>query len=89
MKTLEFLSELNAAPQGWGFWIDRQHIEASHVGQYSFENDRLPKSFVHIGSLAELAHQRQKYILSHLDSNGNVEELAQEWVQTLLANLTT
>jgi hypothetical protein len=49
----------------------------------------LPKSFVDIGSLAELAHQRQKYILSHLDSNGNVEELAQEWVQTLLANLTT
>lgn len=44
MKTLEFLSELNAAPQGWGFWIDRQHIEANHVGQYSFENDRLPKS---------------------------------------------
>ncbi len=39
--------------------------------------------------LAELAHQRQKYILSQLDSNGNVEELAQEWVQTLLANLTT
>jgi hypothetical protein len=47
MKTLEFLSELNAAPQGWGFWIDRQQIEANHVGQYSFENDRLPKSFVH------------------------------------------
>ncbi|GCA96027.1 MULTISPECIES: hypothetical protein [Microcystis] len=47
MKTLEFLSELKAAPQGWGFWIDRQQIEANHVGQYSFENDRLPKSFVH------------------------------------------
>jgi hypothetical protein len=89
MKTLEFLSELNAAPQGWGFWIDRQHIEENHVGQYSFENDRLPKSFVHIGSLAELAHQRQKYILSHLDNNANTEELGQEWAQTLLANIIT
>lgn len=67
----------------------RLRMRFIHVGQYSFENDLLPKSFVHIGSLAELAHQRQKYILSHLDSNGNVEELAQEWAQTLLANLTT
>ncbi|MCA2652791.1 hypothetical protein [Microcystis sp. M061S2] len=37
MKTLEFLSELNAAPQGWGFWIDRQQIEANHVGQFSYQ----------------------------------------------------
>ncbi|MGV2391244.1 MAG UNVERIFIED_CONTAM: hypothetical protein LVR29_33275 [Microcystis novacekii LVE1205-3] len=29
------------------------------------------------------------FSISHLDSNGSVEELAQEWVQTLLANLTT
>jgi hypothetical protein len=88
MKTLEFLSTLNTAPKGWGFWLDRQRIEENHIGQYSFENDRLPKSFIHLGSLAELAHSRQQYILNHLDTRRDDDELGMEWARELLAKLT-
>jgi hypothetical protein len=88
MKTLEFLSTLNTAPKGWGFWLDRQHIEESHIGQYSFENDRLPKSFIHLGSLAELAHLRQKYILGHPNTNCNDDELGMEWARQVISSLT-
>lgn len=88
MKTLEFLSTLNTAPKGWGFWLDRQQIDENQIGQYSFENDRLPKSFVHVGSLDELAHLRQQYILGHLDERHNEEELGMEWARQVLAKVT-
>lgn len=88
MKTLEFLSTLNTAPKGWGFWLDRQRTDENHIGQYSFENDRLPKSFVHVGSLNELAHLRQQYILSHFDGRHSEEELGIEWAREVLAKVT-
>ncbi|MEM9543115.1 MAG: hypothetical protein AAGA60_26940 [Cyanobacteria bacterium P01_E01_bin.42] len=86
--SFDFLAQLNDAEKGWGFWIDRNHIEQYHVGQYSFENDRLPKSFIHVDSLNNLAHERQQYIASHLNSDGNSDEaLGQEWAKTLLNNV--
>lgn len=93
--SFDFLAQLNDAEKGWGFWIDREHIENYHVGQYSFENDRLPDSFIHIGSLDNLAHDRQEYIMSHIApsfnnySGNNDETLGQEWAKTVLRGLTT
>ncbi|MGK7915117.1 MAG: hypothetical protein AB4038_06150 [Prochloraceae cyanobacterium] len=84
MKTEEFLAQLNTADRGWGLWLDRNNIQEYHVGQYSFENDYLPKSFVHVGSLEQLAHQRQKYILNHNREQKNSEGLGKEWANNLL-----
>ncbi|MGK7924637.1 MAG: hypothetical protein AB4290_05170 [Spirulina sp.] len=90
--SFDFLAQLNDAEKGWGFWIDLNHVEHYHVGQYSFENDRLPKSFIHIDSLDNLAHDRQQYILSHLapdrNPSDNDEMLGKEWAKTVLSRLT-
>lgn len=92
--SFDFLAQLNDAEKGWGFWIDRNHIEQYHVGQYSFENDRLPKSFIHVGSLENLAHERQKYIMSHVapslnNSGNNDETLSKDWAKTVLSSVKT
>ncbi len=85
MNTKEFLAQLNDAEKGWGLWIDRNQIDHNHVGTYSFENDRLPKSFIHVGSLDQLAHQRQKYILENIDSGKSEEVLGVEWAEGFLS----
>jgi hypothetical protein len=85
MNTLEFLAQLNDAEKGWGLWVDRSQTDHCHVGQYSFENDRLPKSFVHVADLNYLAHLRQKYILNHTTSNLNETLLGQEWAKSFLS----
>ncbi|MBP0022241.1 MAG: hypothetical protein J7647_32380 [Cyanobacteria bacterium SBLK] len=90
--SFDFLAQLNDAEKGWGFWIDRNHIEQYHVGQYSFDNDRLPKSFIHVDSLENLAHERQKYIMTHaapsLNNSGNNDEtLSKDWAKTVLSNV--
>lgn len=85
MNTVEFLSQLNDAEKNWGLWVDQKHTENYHVGQYFFENDRLPKSFVHLGTLDELAHSRQKYILNHSSSGIKEELLAKEWAEKLIS----
>ncbi|WP_013324534.1 hypothetical protein [Gloeothece verrucosa] len=84
MKTKEFLARLNTAAKGWGVWINRNNVDENHVGQYGFENDCLPKSFVFAGSLEELAHLRQKYILKATKPEKSDEELGQEWAQNFL-----
>ncbi len=84
MKTGEFLAQLNTADKGWGLWLNRNNIQECHVGQYFFENDYLPKSFVHVGSLEQLAHQRQKYILNHNQEQTTSEGLGKEWADSLL-----
>lgn len=89
MNTSEFLSNLNDAEEGWGLWVDRNELEHCHVGQYSFENDRLPKSFIHVANLNYLAHLRQKYILNHLSLNLNETILGQEWAKTFLSQWQT
>lgn len=85
MNTLEFLAQLNDAEKGWGLWIDRHNIEQHHVGQYSFENDRLPKSFVHVGNLDYLAHLRQKYILANTTNDKSEKVLGKEWAENFLS----
>ncbi len=85
MNTLEFLAQLNDAEKGWGLWVDRNRIDQCHVGQYFFENDRLPKSFVHVANLNELAHLRQKYILKNNSSNCSDMLLGQEWAKNYLS----
>ncbi|MDB9314769.1 hypothetical protein PN462_16770 [Spirulina sp. CS-785/01] len=87
MNTLEFLSQLNDAEKGWGLWVDRNHTEQYHVGQYSFENDQLPKSFIHVGSLDTLAHQRQSYLLHGAASTNEETILSQEWAENVLSEL--
>lgn len=87
MKTIEFLSSLNTANKGWGLWINTKNIDEHHVGQYSFENDYLPKSFVHLGSLDELAHSRLNYLLHTASASKNDQSLAQEWASHLLSEL--
>jgi hypothetical protein len=88
MNTLEFLSQLNDAEKGWGLWINRENPQDHHVGHYSYETDHLPKSFVHVASLEELAHLRQKYLLSQNSSLFTEEALAQEWAQQFLSQWT-
>lgn len=85
MSTLEFLAQLNTAIKGWGLWISRDDLNAHHIGQYSFENDRLPKNFVYVGNLEDLAHIRQKYILTHLKSPKNEDALGKEWAESFLS----
>jgi hypothetical protein len=85
MNTLEFLAQLNEAEKEWGLWVDRQQLTDHHVGHYSYETDHLPESFVHVGSLEELAHQRQKYILENNASNQSEEALSRQWAQEFLS----
>ena len=87
MTTLEFLAQLNDAEKGWGLWLDPKDVEKHHIGQYAFENDLLPKRFIHIASLDKLAHQRQKYILEHISSNSNNERLGREWANDFLSHV--
>lgn len=82
MKTKQFLANLNMATKGWGLWINRNNLQENHVGQYCYENDYLPESFVHAGSLEELAHLRQQYILNHEPKNN--AELGEEWAENFL-----
>jgi hypothetical protein len=85
MNTVEFLAQLNDAEKGLGLWIDRENPIQHHVGQYAFENDRLPKNFVHVASLDHLAHLRQKYILDNTSSSKSEEILGQEWAEQFLS----
>jgi hypothetical protein len=85
MNTFEFLSQLNEAEKEWGLWVDRQQPDDHHVGHYSYETDHLPESFAHAGSLEELAHQRQKYILENAASNQSEEALGQQWAEGFLS----
>ncbi|MCW6038141.1 hypothetical protein K4A83_17960 [Spirulina subsalsa FACHB-351] len=87
MNTLNFLAELNDAEKGWGLWVDKDHVNQFHVGQYAFENDRLPKSFIHVGSLDSLAHKRQYYILHNNSLDKNEDVLSQEWAEDVLSHL--
>jgi hypothetical protein len=85
MNTLEFLSSLNNATKEWGLWINRDCLSEHHVGHYSFEQDHLAKSFIHVGNLEELAHLRQHYILENLASTNNEEELSRQWAEKFLS----
>lgn len=85
MDTLEFLAQLNDAEKGWGLWIDRNQLEQYHVGQYSYENDRIPKSFIHVGNLDQLAHLRQQYILANTSPDKSEEILGREWAEQFLS----
>jgi hypothetical protein len=84
MNTADFLAQLNDAEKGWGLWINRDRVSEYHVGQYAFENDRLPKDFIHVASLDKLAHQRQRYILSRMATHDNETALGQEWADGFL-----
>ncbi|ACK71547.1 hypothetical protein PCC7424_3145 [Gloeothece citriformis PCC 7424] len=84
MKTKEFLARLNTATKGWGVWINKNNPDENHVGQYTYENDCLPKSFVYAGSLEELAHLRQQYILNASIASKTDEELGKEWAENFL-----
>ncbi|MDY6785898.1 MAG: hypothetical protein SW833_25675 [Cyanobacteriota bacterium] len=85
MNTVQFLGQLNDAEKGWGLWVDRNNIEEHHVGQYAFENDRMPKSFAHVASLDNLAHQRQTYIANNSSSGKSEETLGHEWAEQFIA----
>lgn len=85
MNTLEFLSQLNDAEKEWGLWVDREETQQYHVGHYCYNNDRLPKGFVHVGSLNDLAHLRQKHILSHASRQKSEEALGREWAESFLS----
>lgn len=85
MTTFEFLAQLNEAEKEWGLWVDCQQLDDHHVGHYSYETDHLAESFVHVGSLEELAHQRQKYILENSASNQSEEILGRQWAEALLS----
>lgn len=89
MNTLEFLSQLNTTTKEWGLWISRDNVDEHHVGLYSFENDRIPKNFIHVASLEELAHLRQKYILNNASSAKSGEVLGEEWAKTFLSQWHT
>ena len=85
MQTEEFLAKLNNAQKGWGLWVNRQNIHENHVGQYSFENDCLPKNFIHVGSLEKLAHLRQAYLLEKTNEKASEEKLSEEWADVFLS----
>ncbi len=85
MTIEEFLAQLNIAHRGWGLWIDRNDIHQYHIGQYAFQNDRIPKSFIHVDNLDHLAHLRQRYIQSRQDITDNVNHLGWEWAKHFLA----
>lgn len=84
MTTLEFMAQLNDAEKGWGLWVDRDHPDQHHVGQYAFENDRMPKNFVHVASLDRLAHLRQVYILDKQGTPETEAQLGREWAEQFL-----
>jgi hypothetical protein len=88
MTALEFLAQLNDAEKEWGLWIDRNNLEEYHVGHYSYEHDRMPKSFLHVGKLEELAHLRQKYILDNVSSVKSDEILGLEWAKSFISQWT-
>jgi hypothetical protein len=85
MNTLEFLAQLNTSTKEWGLWVNRENLNEHHEGHYSFESDRMPRSFVHVGTLEELAHQRQKYILNNASSVKSEEVLGKEWAESFLS----
>ena len=85
MTIEDFLSQLNHAEKGWGLWLDRDNGKNYHVGQYHFENDRMPKSFIHVGNLNYIAHLRQKYLWSKMSESKNELLLGKEWAETFLA----
>lgn len=85
MNTKEFLAQLNDAEKDWGLWINRNNFDEYHVGHYSVENDRFPKSFVHVKNLDELAHLRQKYIIFHASSGKSEDMLGQDWADQFLS----
>lgn len=87
METKQFLANLNTADKGWGLWINKQNPQENHVGQYAFENDYLSKNFIHVGSLEELAHLRQQYILKTSVRSKNDTELGEEWAEDFLKQL--
>lgn len=85
MNTVQFLEQLNDAEKGWGLWLDRNNPAEHHVGQYAFENDRMPKNFVHVASLDSLAHQRQTYIMNNSSLEKSEELLGHEWAEQFIA----
>jgi hypothetical protein len=85
MNTLEFLAQLNTSTKEWGLWINRNNPKEHHEGHYSFESDGMPRSFVHVGTLEELAHQRQHYILHNASSAKSEEVLGKEWAENFLS----
>jgi hypothetical protein len=85
MNTSEFLAQLNVTDKGLGLWISRENLQEHHVGHYAFDNDRIPKSFIHAGSLEELAHLRQKHILNNSVSTTSEWFLGREWADNFLS----
>jgi hypothetical protein len=85
MNTSEFLAQLNVTDRGLGLWISRENLQEHHVGHYAFDNDRIPKFFIHAGSLEELAHLRQKHILNNPSSTTNEWFLGREWADNFLS----
>ncbi len=85
MHTSKFLAQLNHCEKGWGLWINRENLAENHVGQYAFENDRIPRNFVHAGSLDDLAHLRQTYIRQKSAANLFDDVLGQEWAEQFLS----
>ncbi|MBD2576809.1 hypothetical protein [Oscillatoria sp. FACHB-1406] len=84
MTTVDFIARLNDAEKGWGLWIDRDNPEQHHVGQYAFENDRMPRNFIHVASLNRLAHLRQVYILNQGGTPNAEETLGREWAEQFM-----
>lgn len=84
MNVEAFLAQLNTADKEWGLWVNRDNSSEYHVGHYAFENDRMPKSFVHVGSLDYLAHLRQQYIKAHWSEQTSKEVLSNEWAENFL-----
>jgi hypothetical protein len=85
MSIDEFLARLNIAQKGWGLWLNRNNGKDYHVGQYAFENDRLPKEYVHVDNLDHLAHMRQEYIKSHYAEQENEFALGETWARSFLS----
>ncbi|AFZ35869.1 hypothetical protein Sta7437_2327 [Stanieria cyanosphaera PCC 7437] len=85
MSIEEFLGQLNTAEKGWGLWVNRNNPHEYHMGQYAFDNDRIPKCFVHVDNLDHLAHLRQQYISSKASNQSNETFLGQEWAEKFLS----
>jgi hypothetical protein len=85
MKISEFLAQLNISSKDWGLWLNYDNVQEYHVGQYFYENDRLPKHYIHVASLHDLAHRRQQYILNNNASGKSDAQLGQEWADHFLS----
>jgi hypothetical protein len=85
MSIEEFLAQLNVAQKGWGLWVNRDNGRDYHIGQYAFENDRMPKNFIHVDNLDHLAHIRQQYICSKSSEKTNEVLLGKEWAENFLS----